>query len=198
MNTMKLYYLLFLGLLIFPIISGAYCASSAANTQAEVSHDSRVYVALKGTFSDNESATAIVDGQSIGIIKPGSPQYIRVDTIGTHSVSATTINIPTTFTLSGFKVGRGEYKTINIECDFATVTIKSDGLYALDGVTLNLTVSNGVNQTGFLPGVPITISKFPPGKDLLFVFKDQNGKVRHTLKQTIQYKSTFSYTVPYQ
>lgn len=121
MKFYKLYYLFFLAALMLPTLSGANCTSIAADSEAAKNHDSRIYVALKGPFSDGESANALVDGQSIGVVKSTESQYIRVDT-GAHSISVTTVNIPTTFT-TNVNIPSFHYFTYTIECDYAKVTL---------------------------------------------------------------------------
>lgn len=195
MKFHKLYYLFFLAALMLPTLSGADCTSAAANNTAVKNHDSRIYVALKGPFSDGESANAFVDGQSIGVVKSTESQYIRVDT-GAHSISVSTITIPTTFT-TNVNIPSNHYFTFNIECDYAKVTLKADGLYALDNTKLTVFIDD-INNGVMLPGQPLTLTTVAPGKDRVFRFVDDSKKLRYSTTMTIQYKSTNSITVPYQ
>lgn len=194
MRIHQLYYLFVLATLLLPALSGANCASVAADSEAAKNHDSRIYVVLKGPFSSGESANAFVDGQSIGVVTPSASQYIRVDT-GAHSISVSTITIPTTFTTNVNIPSNHEF-TFNIECDYAKVTLKADGLYALDNTKLTVFI-DGINSGVMLPGQPLTLTMVAPGKYRVFRFVDDSNKLRYSTTMTIQYKSTNSITVPY-
>ncbi|MBK9248448.1 MAG: hypothetical protein IPM69_10125 [Ignavibacteria bacterium] len=179
------------------MISGSHCDPlncSPHPTTADV-HDSRVYVVLKGPYSISESATATVDKQSIGLIKSGESQYIRVDS-GNHDVVATTINLPTTFK-STVTVGNNQYYYFEVACDPGKVTFKADGLYALDGTSLHAYV-NGVSQGIILPGQTLSIENVPPGLDIPFTFLDDSKKLRYSTTMTIQYESTNFIEIPYR
>ncbi len=194
MNKLSTLRILFVLLLLVPILTGSKCLSSSADADADAKHDSRIYVVLRGPFADGESAEATVDGQSIGTVKSGASQYIRVDP-GMHTISVTTATIPTTFK-STVDIKQNQYFTLNVECDYATVTLKAEGLYALENTKLTVFI-DGLNNGVILPGQPLTLSKVAPGKDRIFIFQDDTKKLRYSTTMTIQYKSTNSIEIPY-
>jgi len=195
MKNSTLLYALFLLLLVALIISGSKCTSDAAAVDAHKAQESRLIVALDGQYAYQESANAFVDGQSIGVVTSGGSQYIRVDE-GNHVVSATTVNVPQTFT-NTVLVKANTFFTYNVPCEPGKATVSVEGLYAADNTKIHVYIQ-GVQRAVIAPGESETIVNIQPSIDVPFVFKDDSGKIRYSLTKTILYKSTNSVFVPYQ
>jgi len=198
MKNNKFYQLLINCLVILPLLSASlYAPFGCAPQNPNAPHvaDSRIYVVLKGPYAIGETATATVDGQSIGLIKWNESQYIRVDS-GNHTISVSTIELPTTFSKT-VTVNTNHHFYFEIPCDPGKVTFKADGIYASDGTSLHAYV-NGVSQGIVLPGQTLLIENVPPGKDVPFTFFDDSKKLRYSTKMTIQYKSNNFIEIPYQ
>ena len=185
---------LFLLMLVGPIITGSKCTTDAA-VDAQKAHESRVIVALDGQYAYQESANATVDGVPIGVVTSGGSQYIRVDE-GNHVVSATTMNVPQTFTSTVF-VKANTFFTYNVPCEPGMAIVSIEGLYAGDNTKIHVYIQN-VQRAVIAPGATETISNIQPSIDVPFVFKDDSGKIRYSFTKTVLYKSTNSVLVPYQ
>ncbi len=194
MNTVRSLHWLFLLLLVVPVISGSKCISSTADDSKNTKHESRIIVVLKGPFSTDESAEAKVDGQSIGIVTPTESKFVIVDS-GKHTISVTSAKIPTNIS-SIINISTFQTHTFNFECDYASVTFKAEGTFAIENTKLMVYIDK-IYSGVILPGQPLTLTKVAPGNDRKFEFYDDSKKLRSTAIMTIQYKSTNSIEIPY-
>lgn len=173
---------------------GFGCVQNSANVNTVVvPHDSRIYVDLVGDWARGETARATVDGQYIGDAIIGEPQYIIVNP-GVHIVSATTVNIPTTFR-QFIKVDSGTYKHFEVPCDDASLTFRVDSLYASEGTSIYIGAPAHIGT--LIPGVPQTFI-VRPATNRQFVFTNNQGKVRYLLNVDVKYKMIDSFYIPYQ
>lgn len=114
---------------------------------------------LKGPFADEESATATVNGQPVGLIKATESKYVKVDS-GNHVVKVTTNKIPTTFTKTVL-VGKNTNFTFEVPCEAGKLSIKADGLYALENTKLTVYIDGNI-QGVILPGEFLHLANVAP------------------------------------
>jgi|JI9StandDraft_2_1071091.scaffolds.fasta_scaffold149514_1 hypothetical protein len=193
MNTLSTPRVIFVLLLLLPILTASQCGDPP---NSYVERSPRIYVGLKGAFAEGESATATIDGKSIGIVNTSTTRYLDV-TPGSHHVVVTTTKIPTTFNYTA-DVMQGQYLTYKADCGLASVTMIPDKLYARETKELLVNIDGYLGLKHIPPDRPYT-EKIGPGIPRKFDFYDDAKKLRYSASTTfLPYNSTFSMDIPYK
>lgn len=184
---------IFVLLLLLPILTASQCGDPP---NAYVGRSQRIYVGLKGTFAEGESATATIDGKSIGIVNSSTTRYLEV-TPGSHHVVVTTTKIPTTFNYTA-DVMQGQYLSYNADCGLASVTLIPDKMYSQETKEILVNIDGYLGLRHRPSDRPFT-EIISPGNPRKFDFYDDDRKLRYSAFTTLlPYNSIYSMDIPYK
>ena len=172
--------------------------STTHDTTTTSTHQTKIIGALSGQYASQETVTFFIDGGSIGDATGTGTVTELVTPDVDHELSATSKNVPYTFTKT-INVQQGGSTQFNFPCNPAHVTIVTDAGLAVAGVTAvkiyDMSGPGPALIATLVPGEQGLVQVEPLASAITFAAFDQKGSQLSVISQKLTWDCTFTWTV---